>query len=303
MTATLLEESTCDVVPDTPTRLNWLSFDPQQVLQHFNQRPFLIEHRLCDHPLFELERLLALCRQLPVQHVEYNAGNLPVNQDQALTPRNGLSAEETIRRIRDCQSWMVLKWVEYDPEYRQLLHECLAELRPYTEQVVPGMRFPQAFIFITSPHSVTPYHIDPEHNFLLQIRGNKYIRLYDGSNRELLPEEDLERFYALRVRNLVLKDEYRERCWLYDLQPGQGLHFPVTYPHWVQNGADVSISFSITFRTPDLERRRQVYQVNHWLRKQGWRGTPYGQSWWKDQMKYQTLRVIQRLSRFINRGS
>ena len=31
----------------------------------------------------------------------------------------------------------------------------------------------EAFIFISSPNTVTPYHMDPEYNFLLQIRGTK----------------------------------------------------------------------------------------------------------------------------------
>jgi len=268
-----------------------LDIDPQEFGRCFGKRPFLIGHHLCDHPLFDLRRLLDLARSLPERHIEYNAGTLPVNQDQSLTPRNGLSAEETIRRIQDCQSWLVLKWVEHDPEYRALLEACLDEVRPHSERLAPGMRQPQAFIFVTSPRSVTPYHIDPEHNFLLQIRGSKLVRQFDGLDSTILSHEELERFYGARVRNMTLKDENRDRCWTFDLQPGQGLHFPVTFPHWVQNGDEVSVSFSITFRTPDLDRRRMVYQFNHGLRQWGPIPTPYGQNSALDQMKYQLVRA------------
>ena len=41
--------------------------------------------------------------------IEYNAGNLSVSQDPALTPMNGLSISETLRRIEECESWMALK--------------------------------------------------------------------------------------------------------------------------------------------------------------------------------------------------
>src|SRR4051812_8518179 len=85
----------------------------------FDRRPFLIRHHLTDHPLFALPRLLELARSLPEANVEYNAGQLPVNCDPKLTPRNGLSIEETVRRISECKSWMVLKYVETDPEYRE----------------------------------------------------------------------------------------------------------------------------------------------------------------------------------------
>ena len=44
----------------------------------------------------------------------------------------------------------------------------------------------EGFIFVSSPGSVTPYHIDPERNFLLQVRGNKTMHMFDGSDRSLL---------------------------------------------------------------------------------------------------------------------
>ncbi len=274
-----------------PNHDSLLDVDPVEFARCFDRRPFLIGHHLCDHPLFDLERLLQLAKDLPESHIEYNAGTLPVNQDQAKTPRNGLSPEETIQRIRECKSWMVMKWVETDPDYRALLEQCLDEIRPYSEPIAPGMCKPQAFIFLTSPRSVTPYHIDPEHNFLLQVRGSKIVRQFDGHDPTILSHEELEEFYALQKRNMVLKEANRERCWTYDLQPGQGLHFPVTFPHWVQNGDEVSVSFSITFRTPDLDRRRATYQFNHGLRKWGVLPCAYGKSPAIDNAKHQVVRV------------
>lgn len=289
MTNALLEPTLH--IAKAPEHETLLEIEPIEFATCFDRRPFLIGHHLCDHPLFQLDRLLQLAKDLPESHIEYNAGTLPVNQDQAKTPRNGLTPQETIQRIRDCKSWMVMKWVETDPEYSALLEQCLAEVRPHSEPIVPGMRQPQAFIFVTSPGSVTPYHIDPEHNFLLQIRGSKIVRLFDGRDPTILTHEELEEFYALRKRNMTLKDENRERCWTYDLQSGKGLHFPVTFPHWVQNGDDVSISFSITFRTPDLDRRRATYQFNHGLRQWGMTPQPYGQSSSTDETKYQVVRT------------
>jgi hypothetical protein len=300
MSTALLDAPGADTANDDPHR-SLLDIDPAEFRTCFGRRPFLIGHRLCEHPLFELDRLLELSRTLPEKHIEYNAGTLPVNQDQALTPRNGLSAEETIRRIRDCQSWLALKWVEHDPEYRALLEACLDEVRPHSEPLVPGMRQPQAFIFITSPGSVTPYHMDPEHNFLLQIRGNKFVRQFDGQDPAILTPEELERFYGSKVRNMTLKDENRERCWTYGLQPGHGLHFPVTFPHWVQNGNDVSISFSITFRTPDLDRRRMIYTFNHHLRNWGLIPRSPGDCPSCDTMKHQLVRAWNKLRATVRR--
>lgn len=278
-----------------------LEIDPAAFREHFDRRPFLIGHRLVGHPLFELPRLLQLAKSLPETCVEYNAGNLPISVDPSQTPRTGLSAEETIRRIAECKSWMALKYVENDPAYQDLLQRCLAEVRVHSEPLAPGMMQAEGFIFVTSPGSVTPYHMDPEHNFLLQVRGRKFVHLFDPRDRSLLSEEELERFYDGAHRNMQFREENRAKAWVFDLQPGQGLHFPVTAPHWVQNGDEVSVSFSITFRTPDLERRGAVHNVNAWLRRRGWRPAPAGQHPWRDGLKYNAYRLWRRAARLLGR--
>ncbi|MCA9117861.1 MAG: cupin-like domain-containing protein [Planctomycetaceae bacterium] len=299
-TGTLIDPSFADT--QIMSRLDPLQFDAGEFGQSFSRRPFRISHSLCDNPLFELPRLLELAGQLPENHIEYNAGKLPLTVDQSLTPANGLSVEETVRRIEECESWMVIKWVHHDPAYAELLDACLRQIRPLTEQITPGMRQPQAYIFLTSPGSVTPYHIDPEHNFLLQIRGSKKVHMFDGSDSRVLSDRDFERFYSEKTRNLEFREEFRDHGWEFNLQSGQGLHFPVTFPHYVENGPEVSVSFSITFRTPDLERRRMVYQCNHRLRRMGLKPGGWGRSALADQLKYQAVRVTSKLGRMLGRG-
>lgn len=277
-----------------------LQLQPVEFENCFSRRPFIIQHNLCTHPLFSMERILELSQRLPEACIEYNAGNLPVSIDPALTPRNGLSVEETIRRIEECRSWMVLKYVENDPAYAQLLNECLEEIRPYSESITPGMMQPQAFVFVSSPGSVTPFHIDPEHNFLLQIRGSKEVRMLDGNDPDIVSQEDLEGFYADRGRNLKLKKSAEESGWTYQLQSGQGLHFPVTFPHWVRNGNSVSISFSITFRTPDLDRRRALYQANAGLRQRGWSPWPVGRNRLRDHLIYTGFRLQRKMKQWLH---
>ncbi len=272
-----------------------LGIDPAEFAANFTQVPFFIRHTLGQHPLFQVERLLQLARELPPSCIEYNAGQIPMSIEHEKTPANGLSPEETIRRIAECKSWLVLKHVQRDPAYSALLNECMAEIAAHSEAIAPGMCSPQAFIFLTSPGSITPIHIDPEHNFLLQIRGSKIVHLYDGRDRKLLPETQLEHFYCDRGRNMVYHDWFEEKGWTFDLQPGAGLHFPVTYPHWVQNGEEVSISFSITFRTPDLDRRRAMYQINDRIRRFKLSPKPVGQRPTRDALLFNGYRALRRL--------
>jgi len=274
-----------------------LEIDEARFREGFNRQAFFIRHRLVGHPLFELPRLIELSQQLPADFVEYNAGRIPVNQDPTHTPKTGLGIEETIRRIEECDSWMVLKYVEADAEYKRLVDDCLDEIGRLAEPMEPGMTQREGFVFISSPGSVTPYHMDPEYNFLLQIRGSKTLSVWSPSDRAVLSELELEQYLSGGHRNLVYKDEYQRAARECALAPGMGLHVPVTAPHWVKNGDAVSISFSITFRTPTSERRNSVYATNAWLRRRGLRPRPFGESSWRDELKFNSHRVVRRIQK------
>ena len=271
---------------------NLLHLEPELFRHDFGELPFLVRHRLCGHALFELPRLVELARKLPARQVEYNAGDVPVSLDPARTPRNGLSAEETVRRIAECRSWLVLKNVESDPQYRALLERCLDEVAA----LVPGMSQQQGFIFVSSPGALTPYHMDPEQNFLLQVRGGKTMHVFDPHDREVLSEAEIERFFTGAHRNLVFREACRGRSRPFRLTPGLGVHVPVTAPHWVQNGEEVSVSFSITFQTPASARKAHAHRLNALLRRWGIEPAPVGDSPLRDGVKQLVNRARLRLS-------
>jgi hypothetical protein len=204
---------------------HWLELDAESFRESFDRVPFRIRHRLADHPLFQLPRLVELARTLPEKDVEYNAGNLALNQDPALTPQTGLSADETIRRIEECGSWMALKYVEQDPAYAKVLDECLDQIASHSEALSPGMSRREGFIFIGSPGAVTPYHMDPEINFLLHMRGPKTMSVFPRDDRSVLTEQEIEHFYtASKQRNMVYRDEYAAKARVFELTPGEVLH-------------------------------------------------------------------------------
>jgi len=278
--------------------MSLLAYDSTRLAAELNRRPFAIHHALADHPAFRLDRLVELARRLPPERVEYNAGDLPISQDPRLTPHTGLSVEETIRRITDCRSWMVLKRVESDPAYKAVLDLCLDEIA----RLVPGMRTRRAFVFISSPGSVTPYHIDHEYNFLLQIRGPKFANIWEPADRAVLSEKEIEDIYLGRHRNLVYRDNYQQRAHVFAMKPGVAVHFPVNAPHYIKTGDSYNVSFSITFQSPQSERRSMVYNVNGRLRSIGVVPVPYGESPIRDAAKLAAFRIWTRAERALGRS-
>jgi hypothetical protein len=275
-----------------------IELDKEVCSAYFDRKPFHVSHGLGSHKLFALPRLMELARALPEAFVEYNGGNLPVGVTAAQTPRNGLSPEETVRRIAENGSWMVLKRVEQSPEYGELLEACLDDVAAQAGRALPRMLKREGFIFLSSPNAVTPFHLDPEHNFLLQVRGTKTVSMWDRDDRFVLPDQELETFYSAFVhRNLPWRDVFQTTAWQVGLKPGQGLHFPVAVPHWVKNGPEVSVSFSITFRSESSQSRELVYRANARLRKLGLSPRPPGESLLLDQTKRTAFAALAELKK------
>ena len=279
-----------------------LSLNSNEIRSHFERTPFLIHHHLCDHPLLQLPRLIALAKSLPEGSAEFNRADLTLNQEYLKTPKTGLSIEETLYQIESCNSWMALKNVEQDPQYRALLAACVDELRPYTEPVAPGTFKLEAFIFVSSPQAVTPYHCDQEHNFLLQIRGSKRMAVLDREDSEAITQPQLEAMASGAHRNLPFRESLHDRESLFHLHPGDGLHVPVHCPHWVRVDDKVSISLSVTFRSKVSMRRDAALRFNARLRRLGLSPTKPGKWVAADELKHYAERIIERVKRMRGPG-
>jgi hypothetical protein len=276
------------------------TIDRSLFAEKFPAKPFAVRHSLAGHPLFELERLVELSRRLPASDVESNAGSVAVNQDPTATPATGLSIDETIIRIRECGAWLVLKLVEQDPEYRALLDRCLDEIAGYSKLSTTMKR--EAFIFVSSPRSVTPYHIDPEHNFLLQIHGRKTVNIFDPTDPELVSDQQIEGLFLGAHRNIEYRPSMQQKAWTYSMGPGEAAHFPVVAPHWIQNEDEVSVSFSITFRSELSERMTRVHQLNARLRKLGLAPARVGAHPAMDSVKDVVYRAVRKVGGLVGAG-
>jgi hypothetical protein len=158
---------------------------------------------------------------------------------------------------------MVLWNIEQAPEYKGLLDAILDEAEVYVSRQEGGMRNRQAFLFLSAPDAVTPVHFDPEHNFLLQIRGTKSMNVGRFPN-DRDRQQELDRYYDGGHRNLEIMPVDVQA---FEMAPGDGTYVPSFAPHFVKNGPAVSASLSITFRTRVSERAENVHVFNSNMRR------------------------------------
>ncbi len=234
--------------------------------QNFPKRSFTLRHALADSHLFKLDRLADLAAELPADKIDFNRATLPRAVSAAQVPGNGLSPAETVREIETCGSWMVLKNLDLVPEYKAVLDDLVDELAMLAG-VTPDAFGHRAMLgFVTSPGGMTPFHLDSEHNFLLQMRGAKRMTILP--HQDVIAPIDLE-IAPSKSRYIEFKPEYEAKARTFDLGPGDMLCVPYNDPHYVENGPEVSVSVGITFHDAASWRLRKIATMNHLLRKVG----------------------------------
>jgi hypothetical protein len=266
----------------------YLVADREMFRAKFDKTSFQFQHRLTGHPCFSLERLLELSRETKKMRpadLYYDVGVSDLNQRWSSTPKPEFSIEEAMERLQHCGAWIILHKADKDPEYRKVLDECMAELEELTNlNLKKVMKLKEAIVFITSPKRITTYHIDRECSLLLQMRGEKQVYVFDRNDRQVISEEEIEKFWSSDHNAPRYKPETQSHATEYELRPGDGIHIPVNWPHWVQNGDNISISLNLNFQYRDT-MRANIYRANYLIRKLGMKPTPPEKSFLKDTAK------------------
>ena len=251
-------------------------------------------------PLLTRPRLVGLANALPADRVEFNPGNLPITVSPDNVPAADMSATEVIEKIGSANSWMVLRNIESDPAYADIMEKVLDSVGDAVARRTGPMLRKEAFVFISSPGAVTPFHMDEEHNILIQIEGRKEFTIYSQHDRDLASQQDLEAFHSGAHRNLDASDEKLARGRAITMEPGDAIYVPPLAPHWVRVlGDEPSLSLSITWRSNASQRICYLHQINHEIRAQG--GSPAfpGRNPVADQLKIWRASGKRRLNRLF----
>lgn len=259
----------------------WLRLDPSTLPADFNVRSFELQHGLSTHGLLAMPRLLELARLTAAQRpadVYFDAGNIGIGQRWNDAPKLSDPVDAVIKRIKSANAWIILRRADRDPEYRALMTALLDQVTATagaraTRHVVGR----EMIVFIASPGRVTSYHIDRECSFLFQIQETKEVSLFEQADREVLPEEEIERFWTVDSNAPRYKPQFQSRAKTVLLRPGTGVHIPVNAPHWLRNGPEPSISVNINVVYSGRERAH-AYRANHCLRRLGLKPTPPNRS-------------------------
>lgn len=234
----------------------------------FGAKPLRLDHALHRSPLFSDAALARLIEGSKRQN--YYVNTMDVDAHNVRSRREGvfldISGAAVLEAVRRGQIWILIQSPDQvDPAYGGLLETIYAEMAAR----VPGFQpfRTKMTVLISSPRIQVYYHCDVPGQTLWQVRGNKSVYVYP-SRAPFLEQPALERIVLGEAHEISLRYDPRfdDSAVVYDLQPGQMLHWPLNAPHRIVNADCVNVSFTTEHFTDEIRRTYHVNFANGVLR-------------------------------------
>jgi hypothetical protein len=240
----------------------------RETAARWGREPLRLAHPWHADPLFSRQSLAEFIERCPAS--DYSLVR-PGLRDDSTERRwregelGGLSGDEVIATIERGGMWLNMRNVHrLDPRFDALLDRAHAELAGH----MPGFRAsaPRMGILISSPHAQVHFHADLPGQALWQISGAKRVFIYPP-RAPYLPPPVLEQIALTAVEvGIPFDPAFDKDALVFDLAPGQMLHWPLNSPHRVENHGVLNISVTTEYWTPEIRRSQMVTMANGFLR-------------------------------------
>lgn len=228
--------------------------------------PLRLGHRIHQHDLFSLPALARLIEGYPRQHYSLvQWGEHGQSGSFREGDVGGLSGQGVLDAIAQGRIWINLRNApDVNPAYGALRDEIFAELQAR----LPGFNpfTTKLGILVSSPKSRTLYHCDLPGQSLWQIHGRKRVYVYPTAS-PFLTQEHVERVALSGVEvNMPYEPWYDEHAQVFDIEPGDMLHWQLNAPHRVDNHDCLNVSMTLEWFTDEIRRSHMVTMANGIMR-------------------------------------
>ena len=230
-----------------------------------------LKHTLDKSELFSDERLANLIEKAERGH--YHVNTRSSGPDGKLRRREGefgnLSGMEILQAVRKGDIWINLRAPQIaDAAYGEMLADMYREF----EARVPGLKTfkHKTTILISSPNVYVPYHCDVPGQMLWQVRGSKRVWLYPAKE-PFVTRNAIEKLILgeLHETDMPYDEAFDAKAQIVDLKPGRMLHWPLNWPHRVENHDCLNVSVTTEHYTNEIRTSYAVNYANGILRKMG----------------------------------
>lgn len=271
-------------------------------------QPFIFTHHLDHSPYFKWDRLRDLLLAASTPKVRHGGflrepsprGTFSLGKETVKdwgSPDFTRKLMEAIESLDTSNARIRISGIAEYLDYGDIVQRITRELSTAT-----GINFHKKFypciatLFLSSPGICTPYHIDSEYNFLVQLQGEKLFHSWDGNNRKIVPTTHLEEFW----QGVAFRERTTEPPQVFRLQPGNGIYNPPFFPHEVYTCDKPSVSLSLGF-DPRAADEPEIHRVNSMMRKLHMHPAPIHVHPVRDWIKSRTLREAVQLKHLTRR--
>ena len=241
----------------------------------FPERSVGFEHDLPRDERLTLAAVADLADRLPRTSVIYDTAAQPLLVPAGGPPRGELEHPgDVIRNLDTANAWLTLLHADEDPVMAEIMNAHLDRLEVGIAPRQGAMRNRVAFVFVSSPNSVTPVHFDIEHSLLMQVSGTKTVSIGAYSS-EAVRRHEIDRYWDGSHGRI---EDLPEEVATYTLTPGRAVYIPPGTPHWVHNGPAISASVTLTYFTAATVRENRIEDFNSLLRRRHLHPRPPGRS-------------------------
>jgi hypothetical protein len=258
----------------------------------YPQRPGCFAHRLGAFPALSLGAIIDCAEALPPNQVELRIADTRPGAAFAQKDPQGRRIGDVIRALGHDHGWVMLRNPETLPDWRDLCDQIAHSV----SAVAPDLIRPQMFLFLSSPRTHTPIHVDPEFNILFQVRGSKIFSTLPADTPWMTAHAH-EKLHRDGENMLRWDDGMPAAAQHHRLSPGSALFVPYKSPHWVHAGDDVSVSLSFTWKSAWSMAHEDAWRMNARLRALGIQPSP-PPAWPKQaHVKHLAERVMRKMVR------
>lgn len=232
----------------------------------FGKHTIKLTHRLAETGLFSMQAIAELIDAYPEDL--YNVTTMGRDHTRKQWREGavaGKTGAEVIEAVSKGRIWINLRRVmDVDPRYDRLMKDIFAAF----ESRVPGLKtYRQNLgILVSSPNAQVYYHADIPGQSLWQIAGRKRVYVYPNTE-PFLRAADMESIVmGLQEEEIDYEPWFDEYAEVYDIGPGEMLHWGLNCPHRVVNADCVNVSVTTEHWTDSIRNAYAVHYGNGILR-------------------------------------
>jgi hypothetical protein len=234
-------------------------------IQLWGNHTVKLRHKLAERDdLFSDESLAKLVETIDPKHIDITTMGEDVST-WGHVDRAGQPGSKVLDAVRGGRVWINLQAIEQaDPRFADLLDQMYGEL----EGTMPDFKtFKRKLgLLISSPTARVFYHFDVPGQGLWQIRGRKRIWIYPPTVPFLRPQNVEDVVRSLAMEDLPYEPWFDDYAEVYDLEPGEMLHWALNGPHRVSNLDGFSVSLTTEHWTSQIRRSYAMHYGNGILR-------------------------------------